>query len=72
VKASTQRSISRILHLLGAAIIGTYVYSPWKELEWFVLLNQAVVVPALTVSGLWMWQGHKLRARAKRRRSGNP
>ena len=51
----------RTFHLIGAAIVGAYVYSPWKELEWFALLIKAVILPALTVSGLWLWQGHKLR-----------
>ena len=61
MKASTKRNVFRTIHLIGATIVGAYVYSPWKELEWFGLLNKAVIVPALTVSGLWMWQGHKLR-----------
>jgi len=61
MKASKKRNVFRTLHLVGAAIIGTYLYSPWKELEWFVFLNQAVIFPALTASGLLMWQGDKLR-----------
>jgi hypothetical protein len=62
MKASTKRNVFRTIHLIGAAIVGAYIYSPWKELEWFALLNKGVIFPALTVSGLWMWQGHKLRA----------
>ncbi len=56
-----QRILLRYLHLLGGAIIGTYVYSPWHHVDWFVLLNQVIVAPLLTLSGLWMWQGHKIR-----------
>jgi len=61
MKASTKRNAVRTFHLIGAVIIGAYVYSPWKELEWFSFLNKAVIIPGLTASGLWMWQGHRLR-----------
>lgn len=61
MKTATKRNVFRALHLVGAAIIATYLYSPWSELEWFALLNKDVIFPALTFSGLWMWQGHKLR-----------
>lgn len=53
----------RIVHLLGAASLGTLVYSPWITNETFLLFNQIVVIPALTASGLYMWLGHKLRGR---------
>ncbi len=57
MKAAQQRTFLRWVHLLGSGVIGTYVYAPWKEIAWFSLLTQAVVVPALVVTGLWMWQG---------------
>ena len=58
----TERMIIRSIHIVGAAIIGTYIYSPWSSLDWFTLLNQAVVIPMLSLSGIWMWQGHKIKA----------
>ena len=61
MNASTERKILRTIHFVGAACIGTFVYSPWSSVEWFALLNQAVVVPLLSVTGLWMWQGHRIR-----------
>ena len=30
---------------------------------WFAALVKWGVIPLLTLSGLWMWQGHKLRAK---------
>lgn len=30
MNASIKRSVVRTFHLIGAAIIGTYVYSPWE------------------------------------------
>lgn len=62
MKASTERTIIRAFHLVGAAIIGTFVYAPWHDVQWFVLLNQAVVVPLLSLSGIWMWKGHRIKA----------
>lgn len=56
-----QRTAVRTAHLIGAASIGTYLYSPWSDIVWFALLNQAVIFPALAVSGLWMWLGPRFR-----------
>ena len=55
------RKLLRGLHLLAAAFLGTLVYSPWIGNEWFLLLNQVVVVPMLVVTGAWMWLGARLR-----------
>ncbi|MEP5570038.1 MAG: hypothetical protein ABJN62_19515 [Halioglobus sp.] len=65
MKFSTQRNILRTFHLAGAAIIGTYIYSPWSNLEWFTLLNQVIVVPLLSLSGIWMWKGQSIKAALK-------
>ena len=62
MNARATRSLVRWLHLLGAALIGTFIYSPWDDVAWFAALVKWGVVPVLTLSGLWMWQGHKLRA----------
>lgn len=51
-----QRNIIRIIHLIGAAAIGTFVYSPYGDLEWFKLAMQAGVIPLLTLSGMWLWK----------------
>ena len=54
-----QRNLIRTIHLVGAASIGTYVYSPWSDVAWFALFNQALVIPVLSLTGLWMWKGQK-------------
>lgn len=66
MKISTERAVIRSIHLIGAALIGTYIYSPWSNLAWFTLLNQVVVIPLLAISGIWMWKGHKIRAALRR------
>ena len=58
----TERTIIRSIHIIGAAIIGTYIYSPWSSLDWFTLLNQAVTIPVISLSGKWMWKGYKIKA----------
>ena len=62
------RSLLRVLHFLAAASLGTLVYSPWIQVQAFVLFNQVVVIPVLALSGMWMWQGHRLRAHFSNRK----
>ncbi|GAB3641583.1 hypothetical protein [Spirosoma arcticum] len=64
MKAAQQRSLMRWIHLIGAAAIGLYVYAPWRDAFWFTLLMQAIILPSLTLTGLWMWLGHTLRKKA--------
>jgi hypothetical protein len=60
VSAKTARDRLRVLHLAASAVLGAYVYSPWGGEPWFRLLTQVVVLPLVTLSGLWMWKGRKL------------
>ncbi len=74
MKTIQQRRLMRVIHLIGAAAIGTYIYAPWREIGWFTLLMQCLVLPSLTLTGLWMWKGHKIRKKTaitSPRRSGN-
>jgi hypothetical protein len=56
-----RRSTQRILHLLLAVGLGTFVYSPLRTMEAAVLVVQALLFPLLLVSGLVMWKGPQLR-----------
>lgn len=60
------RNILRWVHLIGAALIGTYVYAPWSDLTWFTLTMQIGVIPALTLTGMWMWKPHWFRGKRKK------
>ncbi|MGD1841068.1 MAG: hypothetical protein ACFB0B_09250 [Thermonemataceae bacterium] len=51
-----KRDIIRIVHLIGAAAIGTYVYSPYNQLQWFTLVMQLLIIPLLTLTGIWLWK----------------
>jgi hypothetical protein len=57
----TKRSILRWIHLvLSIPIIG-YAYSPFEELPNYAPVVRFVAVPAIVLTGFWMWQGHVLR-----------
>jgi hypothetical protein len=57
----TKRSIFRWIHIIfGIPIIG-YIYSPFEEIPKYASATRFVFVPALLLSGLWMWQGHVVR-----------
>ena len=58
---SAMRLIVRWVHIvLGVPIIG-YVYSPFEELPNYAAPTRFVFLPALVLTGLWMWKGHVLR-----------
>jgi hypothetical protein len=62
VPSRWRRSTHRRLHLLVAAALGTFVYSPLRTVPTAVLAVQFVVFPALVLSGLALWRGGRLRA----------
>jgi hypothetical protein len=61
MKDATKRSILRSIHLIFAIPIIGYIYSPFKELPNYAPVVRFVAVPAVVLSGLWMWKGHVLR-----------
>jgi len=66
------RTVQRFVHLGGAVLLGTYLYSPWGEASLFTDLIRLVVMPILTLSGLAMWQQARLRRLLHRGRPGGP
>ena len=61
ISDATKRSILRWTHIaLGIPIIG-YVYSPFEELPNYAPVVRFISIPVLVLTGLWMWQGHRLR-----------
>jgi hypothetical protein len=64
---SFKRSIVRCIHLiLGIPIIG-YIYSPFDEIPKYAPATRFVFVPAMVLSGLWMWKGHVVRRLVSKR-----
>jgi hypothetical protein len=60
---ATKRSILRWIHLVFSIPIVGYVYSPFQELPHYAPVVRYAAVPAIVLSGLWMWKGHVLRRR---------
>ena len=58
---ATKRWIPRLIHLIFSIPILGYVYSPFKELPNYAPVVRFVAIPALVLTGLWMWKGHVLR-----------
>jgi hypothetical protein len=61
MKDATKRSILRSIHIVFAIPIVGYIYSPFKELPNYAPVVRYVALPAIVLSGLWMWKGHVLR-----------
>lgn len=50
------RAVMRWVHILGGAIIGTFIYSPWGSDAAFAAATKFIVIPTLVITGLVMWQ----------------
>ena len=61
MKETTKRSIVRWLHLILAIPIIGYIYSPFDQIPNYAPATRFVFLPAMLLSGLWMWKGHLVR-----------
>jgi len=53
-----RRGIVRWIHLVLAIPIVGYIYSPFAVLPQYAPMTRYVFLPAMVLSGLWMWKGH--------------
>ncbi|PSL02373.1 hypothetical protein CLV30_11026 [Haloactinopolyspora alba] len=56
------RTISRGIHLTAALLLGTYVYAPDHVTDGMRMPMMVLVVPAATLTGLFMWKQAAVRA----------
>ena len=49
------RNVLRAIHLVIAALVIAYIYSPMGSLEWFGNFVK-ISTPILTLTGIVMWQ----------------
>src|SRR5438874_11819564 len=54
---ATKRSILRWIHLIFAIPIIGYIYSPFAELPNYAPVVRFVSIPAVILSGYWMYAG---------------
>ena len=57
---ATKRSILRWIHIILSIPTIGYVYSPFAELPNYAPVVRYVSIPALVVTGLWMWKGQAI------------
>jgi hypothetical protein len=70
MKDTTKRSIVRWIHLvLSIPTIG-YIYSPFDQIPNYAPITRFVFLPAMALSGLWMWKGHLVRRLLKKSSAG--
>lgn len=56
-----ERKLIRWTHLISSGAIGTFVYSPWRNQAEFLLSMRILIIPVKTLTGLWMWKGHRIK-----------
>lgn len=67
MKDATKRSFVRWFHIVLAIPIIGYIYSPFELLPSYAVQTRFVFLPAMVLSGLWMWKGHVLRRLVSKR-----
>jgi hypothetical protein len=58
---ATQRTIIRWIHIVLAIPIVGYIYSPFENLPDYAFATRFIFLPIMVLTGLWMWQGHRVR-----------
>ena len=71
MKEVTRRAILRTFHLILAIPIIGYIYSPLDQILNYAFPTRFIFVPAMVLSGLWMWKGHVVRRSIGRRPAPN-
>ncbi len=61
MREATKRIIVRWVHIVFSIPIIGYIYSPFEELPKYAPVVRKVAIPAIIISGLWMWKGHLVR-----------
>jgi hypothetical protein len=64
---AAKRSILRWIHLVFSVPIIGYVYSPFENIPQYAAPTRYVFLPALVLSGFWMWKGHAVRRLVSKR-----
>jgi hypothetical protein len=50
------RNIVRIAHIVEGVFIALFVYSPLRTDDTYLAIMQFVILPAIIISGVFMWQ----------------
>lgn len=61
MKAATERKIIRWFHILASIPIVGYIYGPVASMPEPAFAIKFVILPAVILSGFWLWLGHHVR-----------
>ncbi|RIV22680.1 hypothetical protein DYU11_16900 [Fibrisoma montanum] len=61
MKASTERKLIRWFHMLASVPILGFIYGPVASIPEAAFMTRVVILPAVVLSGLWLWLGHYVR-----------
>lgn len=61
MKAPSQRTIVRWIHIIVSIPIYGYIYSPFDKIPGYAPPTRFVFFPIMVLTGLWMWKGHVVR-----------
>lgn len=67
MKASTERKIIRWIHIIFSIPIIGLIYGPVSQIPNAVSAIQWVFFPIIVLSGFWLWLGHFLKKRARKK-----
>ena len=70
-RRQSQRSVLRLLHIVVGSLLVTYAYLPAGEAPWLQWTLMLAGVPAVAITGVWMWKQAAIR-RLLNRWSGRP
>lgn len=66
MKAASQRILIRAFHIFSGILISVYIYSPLSEISLFGLIVKTMIIPFISISGMWMWKGHLIKKFSKK------
>jgi hypothetical protein len=61
VSPGIPRWIFRLIHIVFSIPIVGYIYSPFEKIPDYAFPTRYIFLPAMVLSGLWMWKGHVVR-----------
>ena len=67
MKASTERKIIRWIHIIFSIPVIGLIYGPVAENPYAVTAIRWVIFPIIVLSGFWMWLGHLLKKRLRKK-----
>ena len=56
ITATKMRVILRWVHIILGLVIMCYVYSPLQQYPFFQFFVKFLVIPVITLTGLWIWK----------------